>query len=300
MEVFISWSGPLGKSIADALRNWLPAVIQAVKPFYSPDDIAKGRHWNSELNKRLKAARVGIIVVTKECLDAPWLLFEAGAIANNFDEAHVCPVLFGIHTPEVTGPLLQFQITSFDRTEIRKLLDTINRALSEARLENEVLDNVFEIFWPRLDRSIREILEQEPQEKRTHPLRSDRELLEEVLNITRKMYQHSGSPVPSTHHDTDARPQVVSFDSEYQTICLNIGIGMHTYDISLSQIDSGAEIVDFIFQIAHKGWSGPDHIYQFVKMIEDLAQSAFNSNAQGVFCPMGSNKVVAWPEHVEL
>ncbi len=41
MDVFISWSGELSKKIAEAIRDWIPCVIQAVKPYYSPDDISR-------------------------------------------------------------------------------------------------------------------------------------------------------------------------------------------------------------------------------------------------------------------
>jgi hypothetical protein len=40
MKVFISWSGEQSKEIAEAFRNWLPGVLQAEKPYFSPDDIA--------------------------------------------------------------------------------------------------------------------------------------------------------------------------------------------------------------------------------------------------------------------
>lgn len=299
MDVFISWSGPLGKLIAEALRGWLPAVIQAVKPFYSADDIAKGRNWNAELNRRLKASRIGIIVVTRECFDAPWLVFEAGAIANNFDEAHVCPVLFGIGTSEITGPLLQFQVTPFDRGEVRKLLNTINNALGESRLDNEVLENIFETYWPRLNQSISEILGRSSSGKQP-PLRSDRELLEEILSITRRTQQQAGAIHQPSHLPKNAKPQVVMFDREHQTICINTNFGGHSYDIELGQLISASEILDFIFQIQKKSWSGPDHIYQFVQLLEELALSAFGTNAQGVICPFGANEPITWPDDVQL
>lgn len=299
MDIFISWSGPLGKSIAEALRNWLPAVIQAVKPFYSPDDIAKGRNWNAELNKRLKASRVGIIVVTQECFDAPWLIFEAGAIANNFDEAHVCPVLFGLNTSEITGPLLQFQVTQFGRGEIRKLLNTINTALGDARLDNEVLENVFQTYWPQLDKSISDILERAPSGKR-HPLRADRELLEEILIITRRTQMQVGGVLVTSQVADGNRPQVVSFDRDNQTICISTDVARHTYDIELDRLVSASTILDLVFQIAGKGWSGPDHIYQFVQMLEELARSAFGKAAQGAICPFGSNEPISWPDDVQL
>ena len=47
-QVFISWSGDLSRQLAEALYNWLPGVLQYVKPYFSPDDVEKGAKIVSE------------------------------------------------------------------------------------------------------------------------------------------------------------------------------------------------------------------------------------------------------------
>ena len=42
MRVFISWSGDRSRRIGEALRRWLPGVLQAVRPYFSPDDVLRG------------------------------------------------------------------------------------------------------------------------------------------------------------------------------------------------------------------------------------------------------------------
>jgi hypothetical protein len=54
MKVFISWSGERSRAIADVMRRWLPSVLQSVRPYFSPDDVAKGSRWSSEIAKELE------------------------------------------------------------------------------------------------------------------------------------------------------------------------------------------------------------------------------------------------------
>ena len=96
MEVFITWSGARSKVVAEALRDWLPRVIQRLKPWISVDDIDKGAHWRNEISQHLAKAEVGIVVPTPDNLTTPWLLFEAGAISKNEDRALVCTYLVGL------------------------------------------------------------------------------------------------------------------------------------------------------------------------------------------------------------
>ena len=60
-KVFISWSGELSRKLGEALRTWLPASLQYVKPYFSPEDIEKGTKWNTEIAKELETSNVGVI-----------------------------------------------------------------------------------------------------------------------------------------------------------------------------------------------------------------------------------------------
>jgi hypothetical protein len=85
---------------------------------------------------------------------------------------------------DLTGPLTSFQATRFDKTDFKKLLTTINNTGSDSKLESAVLNDVFEMWWPKLELKINEILKKHVVVNDNN-LRSEREILEEVLELTR-------------------------------------------------------------------------------------------------------------------
>ena len=112
-------------------------------------------------------------------------MFEAGALSKKADSARVCPILFGVDTIDLEGPLVQFQSSLFNETEIRKLIKTINSALGENKLEDTVLNNVFEKWWPDLNERVGKIVKKHKEIKEEPSKRPEREILEEILKLTR-------------------------------------------------------------------------------------------------------------------
>ncbi len=185
MKLFISWSGDLSKKIADTFRQWIPGVIQAAKPYYSPDDISKGTRWSSEISKELESSKLGIICLTRENTESPWIMFEAGALSKNLETSKVCPLLFDIDPSDIKGPLIQFQAAKFSKEEVKKVVDMINNELESNKLDSEVLEDVYEMWWPKLESQIKNILSSE-KDSMNPVVRTERELLEEVLSLTRE------------------------------------------------------------------------------------------------------------------
>src|SRR5437870_3763257 len=126
MKVFISWSGETGRALADLIQQWLPSVIQAVKPYYSPDDIAKGARWGIEIANELQVSQIGLLIITPDTVEAPWIMFEAGALSKNIGKAKVAPVVFGLDPAKIRGPLVQFQAAKFEKTEMKRVARMIN------------------------------------------------------------------------------------------------------------------------------------------------------------------------------
>lgn len=188
MKVFISWSGQLSKKLADILKNWLPSVIQAVKPYYTSEDIAKGSRWSAEIAKELEEAKIGIICLTRENLEASWIMFEAGALSKNVGASRVCPILFEIESTDIKGPLVQFQAAKFEKSDIKKVIGMINSELGDRGLTAEVIDKVFEKWWPELKEKVETALKSTDGVAK-HTIRSEREILEEILQLTRTIAQ---------------------------------------------------------------------------------------------------------------
>lgn len=184
MKVFISWSGQTSKNIAEIFRQWIPSVIQVVKPYYSPDDITKGTRWGTEIAKELDESKVGIICLTKDNLQSPWIMFEAGALSKNIDKSKVCPLLFGVEPTDIQGPLVQFQAAKFTKEEMKKVVKMINSELGDLALTTEVFENVFEMWWPRLGEKIEAELSK-PLKSSDKDVRAERDILEEILSLTR-------------------------------------------------------------------------------------------------------------------
>lgn len=193
MKVFISWSGDDSKRHADALRNWLPAVLQLVKPYFTPSDVEKGTRWNTDIAKELGSSEIGILCVTRDNLHSDWVMFEAGALSKSMDKAHVCPVLFGIQNTDLAGPLKQFQTTEFEKDDFKKLVTVINNKLGDEKLPVKTLDTVFEKWWPELEAEIKKNFA-ELKDHDEKPIRSERELLEEVLELSRSTAQNIRRP----------------------------------------------------------------------------------------------------------
>lgn len=183
-KVFISWSGDLSEKLASALRDWLPSALQFVKPYFTPADIEKGARWNPEISNELETSNIGIICLTQDNMEKPWILFEAGALSKITNKSFVCTLLFGIEPTDVTGPLLSFQATKFIREDFKKLIETINNYSGELKLESRVINDVFEMWWPKLEEKISEIIgTHDKVGAKKH--RTDRDIIEEILHLVR-------------------------------------------------------------------------------------------------------------------
>jgi len=185
VKVFISWSGTQSKQIAEILKKWIKNVIQSVEPFVSSEDINKGERWSNDIAKELEATNFGILCVTKDNFESPWLCFEAGALSKAMDKALVAPLLFDLKPSDLSGsPLLQFQATAVSKEEIKKLMITLNE-----KVENKVdnLDETFEVWYPKLEEALSKVSKSDDATDDTKDETNEKHstMLEEILVLSR-------------------------------------------------------------------------------------------------------------------
>jgi hypothetical protein len=196
MRVFLSWSGEQSHGIARALYDWIPILIQSAEPFLSSEEIDKGTRWGTSVAGELSRTNFGIICLTAENLGAPWVLFEAGALAKVVDQSRVAPILFGVKVSEVQGPLAQFQLTNFDKSDMERLFSSINAACEDSSLDQARLARAFEAIWPELEKKIKSIPAARPASPTKQANTND--ILEEILSLTRQQSVALNSPELAT------------------------------------------------------------------------------------------------------
>jgi hypothetical protein len=185
MKIFISWSGDRSKVVAEALRSWIPDVIHAVKPWVSGVDIRAGMRWSREVDEQLRDTQFGILCLTRENQTAPWLLFEAGALAKSVEGAAVCPYLIDLSPSEIqNGPLTAFQAKRATSEDTLDMMVAINAALPEMeRRADGQLRKAFTRWWPDLEAVLRAL------PAATDPIRerTPTDVADELLASTRQL-----------------------------------------------------------------------------------------------------------------
>lgn len=175
------------------MRDWLPSVIQSIKPYVSSEDIDKGARWSSDIAGELDASSYGILCLTNDNVNAPWINFEAGALGKSVDKSRVSPFLFRVLRSDIEGPVLQFQSTILEKDDVYKLLRSINSACGEESLEEGRLERAYDVWWPKLLTDLERI----PDEKKEADSKGQESeadvrvarVLEEILDLSRNNHK---------------------------------------------------------------------------------------------------------------
>lgn len=186
LKIFISWSGARSRAVAELMSDWIKCVLQASQPWISTRDIDKGAIWFSEISDQLKDTAAGIVCLTRENKDKPWILFETGALAKGLSTNRVCTFLVDLNASDVEDPLAQFNHTTPDQSSLWGLTCSLNNCLGDRGLEERILKQVFDTYWPKFYEGFNKAIEGNPPGEKVEP-RSDQSILSEILSNTRML-----------------------------------------------------------------------------------------------------------------
>lgn len=209
MRVFISWSGERSKVLARALKEWLPLVLYNVVPWMSEVDIAAGERWEIEIAKELEGANFGVTCVTRDNVDAPWMLFEAGALAKSLQLGRVVPLLMDHDFKDISGPLTKFQAKKTDKAGFSDVVKSINQVANHAVPEANAT-RLFELLWPDLETKIAAIPKPTGSQKQSRPANDVmEELVSGVRALETRIREIDESPRPSRTRKMRMHPMMI-------------------------------------------------------------------------------------------
>jgi len=181
MKVFISWSGKRSKAMANALKDWIPLIVQHAEPFVSDKDISAGDRWAQAIAGELENSNFGILCITPENISSEWIMFEAGALSKAMQDAKVIPLLFGLELSDLSGPLQQFQALKVDEPGMLDALKAINAA-SENKTDGRTIEKLIPALWSELQAKLDAIPAREEAEKHMRP---QTEIMEDLVTQVR-------------------------------------------------------------------------------------------------------------------
>ena len=182
MKVFLSWSGPKGRALAETLRDWIPEVLQVVQPWLSSEDIPLGEDWAAVIARRLKDADYGIICLTQENVHPQWLRFESGALSKSLTSP-LSVYALDLTPADISGPLSPFQCAIAKKESTYRLIDSLNSISGKYKVTEERLKTTFEIHWPALEDRLKSISSLDIYKKENKRSKSFEEKLDEALDL---------------------------------------------------------------------------------------------------------------------
>ncbi|MDG1083327.1 MAG: toll/interleukin-1 receptor domain-containing protein [Planktotalea sp.] len=177
----MSWSGKRSKAMANALKDWIPLIVQHSEPFVSDKDISAGDRWAQAIAGELESSNFGILCITPENISSEWIMLEAGALSKAMQDAKVIPLLFGLELSDLSGPLQQFQALKVDEQGMLDALKAINAA-SDNKTDEATIERLVPALWSDLQAKIDAIPERAEAEKHMRP---QTEIMEDLVSQVR-------------------------------------------------------------------------------------------------------------------
>jgi len=163
-RVFLSFSGSLSRTVAEAFAQLLRKVLRGTESWMS-QDIPPGANWRAKIDEALNNTKCAIIFLTRaNHVAATWVAYEAGkarhaiVYAVNFDPADLAHQPYGA-----------WQAAKADRPGTLAMLKEINRLAGGHEKDTE-LQKRFASHWPAFAGALREALESFPDHPYAHLL----------------------------------------------------------------------------------------------------------------------------------
>lgn len=105
---------------------------------------------------------------------------------RQWEKSFVTPFLFDIKRSEVQGPILQFQSTIFQKNDIKKMVQTLNKACGDAGISEQRLDKSFDVWYPTLEQELIELKDESSNKDEdvvSEDVNHSSEILEEILDF---------------------------------------------------------------------------------------------------------------------
>jgi hypothetical protein len=167
-NLFFCWSEQRSRALARALKEHLPTFIPGLADqdgsnLFMSDDIVKGSRWFDAVEVQLAKADVGVVCITREGLRSGWIHFEAGALARTIRKKRrqggaLLTYLLGVRPDELTGPLAEYQATSVERDDTRKLCAAIVNVMVRTKAQEPPdWETAFSKNWGNFETALKAI-----------------------------------------------------------------------------------------------------------------------------------------------
>ncbi len=159
MKLFFSWSGEISNEFAKRVRDWIDPVLgkKDLEIFISTEDIKVGEKWKNSLESILNEAGLGILFLTSENVNSPWIGFEAGWLAQRLDDQTIIPFYLDISPEMVEGPLAWFQGIEANEKGMLDLMLKINE-LVESKEDESIIATRVSAMFPRLEKELDDLI----------------------------------------------------------------------------------------------------------------------------------------------
>ncbi|MDR1099967.1 MAG: hypothetical protein LBL28_05735 [Treponema sp.] len=158
---FLSWSGTLSHEIALSIKDEILDTLfgDYIEMFIS-SEIGVGSPFASEIFTRLTESDFGIVCITAENIEKPWVSFECGGLIKNMEKKNLYVMLVDVSF-EMLGrlnpPVSEFQAVSIDKDGIINLIKKISGSI--LRTESAIYENKIHEGWNKNEKNFADIIQ---------------------------------------------------------------------------------------------------------------------------------------------